>query len=1078
MRALLVRLLGLIVSTISITAATLPANFTETPIGGTWNEAVGITFASDGRMFVWERGGRIWIVENGIKSSQPFLDISDEVGGWRDFGLLGVALHPDFYNNGYVYLLYVVDHYHLTRAGQPGYDPAVNEYFRATIGRITRYTARASDGFRSIDYSSRQVLLGESISTGIPILHESHGVGSLVFGTDGTLLASCGDGASYSSTDVGSAAETYYSQGLSEGIIRPKENVGAFRSQMVDSLNGKILRIDPATGDGIESNPWFDPAAPRAARSRVWALGLRNPCRMTLRPGTGSHNRYDGDPGVLYIGDVGWNTWEDLHVCNGPGLNFGWPVFEGMDIQSSYYNSNVGNQDAPNPLYNIGGCTQRYFYFRDLIKQDTLATPSWPNPCNTSEQVLASIPHFLHSRPWIDWRHGTALSRTPIYNGTDAVSINVGAAGSPVSGPQFPGNCSIGGVWYTGSDFPPMYNGTYFHADYGAQWIKNFVFDMNNRPVAVRDFLSSGGGIVFVTTHPITGALYYIQWGSTVRRISYVPTANQPPTAVASSDVTYGAAPLVVQFSSSGSRDPEGFSLAYQWDFGDGTPISTAANPIHVFDAPSGLPTRFDVRLRVTDPAGLTADAMLIISANNTPPVVQITSPLDGTEYPLTGDSIYTCAANISDAEHASDQLTCAWQTILHHNNHTHSDPVDNNCATTTTISPVGCDGETYFYEIVLTVTDAAGLSTTATSRLYPACVNYPPQISAIADQTINEDGATGPLPFVIGDFETAAGNLILTGSSSNPALVANANILFGGSGSNRTVNVVPLANASGTATITVTVSDGSAAASESFNVTVNAVNDAPTISNISDKSTDLDTPTPPIPFTIGDVETPAASLQVLAISANQALVPDSSIVFGGSGANRTVTITPAAGQFGSATITISVGDGIATVSDTFVLTVNPPPPAFTAARINFQPASAPVPAGYLPDGGLTYANRGNGLSYGWNVDNTANMFDRNSSRSPDQRYDTFCRMDGIWEVAVPNGNYDVFIVAGDPQTQNGTFRISAEGVLVVSGDPTPSNRWISGRRTVAVTDGRLTIGSAAGAKQNKICFIDITKVP
>jgi hypothetical protein len=165
------------------------------------------------------------------------------------------------------------------------------------------------------------------------------------------------------------------------------------------------------------------------------------------------------------------------------------------------------------------------------------------------------------------------------------------------------------------------------------------------------------------------------------------------------------------------------------------------------------------------------------------------------------------------------------------------------------------------------------------------------------------------------------------------------------------------------------------------------------------------------------------------------------------------------------------------------VLTVNPPPPAFTPAKINFQPASSPVPAGYLPDAGLVYGNRGNGLSYGWSVDNTSNMFDRNSSRSPDQRYDTLCRMQQTgdstrWEIAVPNGTYDVYIVAGDPQNQSGTFRISAEGVLVVSGDPTLSNRWISGRKTVSVSDGRLTIGNAAGAKQNKICFIEITKLP
>src|SRR5256885_3367714 len=492
-------------------------------------------------MDVWEHGGRIWIVENGVKSAQPFLDISDEVGGWRDFGLLGFALHPDFYNNGYVYLLYVVDHYHLTHAGQPGYDPTINEYFQATIGRITRYTARASDGFRSIDPSSRLVLLGESIDKGIPILHESHGVGSLVFGMDGTLLASCGDGASYNSTDVGSASETYYASALSQGIIKAKENVGAFRSQMVDSFNGKILRLDPATGNGLPSNPWFDAANPRAPHSRVWALGLRNPCRITLRPGTGSHNPADANPGVLYIGDVGWNTWEDLNVCTRPGMNFGWPAFEGMDVQSSYYNSNVGNQDAPNPLYGIGGCTQRYFYFRDLITQDTLATPSWPNPCNSSQQVPSNIPHFVHSRPWIDWKHSTGPSRTAIFSGTDAASINIGAAGSPVSGPQFPGNCSIGGVWYQGSDFPSSYYNSYFHCDYGEGWIKNFVFDQNNKPVAVRDFLSNGGGVMFATTHTIHSAFFYISPGLTNPK--HFHTGHQPPTALPSADCHYGPAP-------------------------------------------------------------------------------------------------------------------------------------------------------------------------------------------------------------------------------------------------------------------------------------------------------------------------------------------------------------------------------------------------------------------------------------------------------------------------------------------------------------------------------------------------------
>src|SRR5688572_5091712 len=128
-----------------VPAATLPAQFVEDQIGGTWNEAVGLTFAADGRMYVWERAGRVWIVENGVKSSTPFLDVRPEVGGWRDFGLLGFCLHPNFLNNGHVYLLYVVDRHHLLYAGTPSYNSSSNQYFAATIGRITRYTARSSD---------------------------------------------------------------------------------------------------------------------------------------------------------------------------------------------------------------------------------------------------------------------------------------------------------------------------------------------------------------------------------------------------------------------------------------------------------------------------------------------------------------------------------------------------------------------------------------------------------------------------------------------------------------------------------------------------------------------------------------------------------------------------------------------------------------------------------------------------------------------------------------------------------------------------------------------------------------------
>src|SRR5207302_2019328 len=86
--------------------------------------------------------------------------------------------------------------------------------------------------------------------------------------------------------------------------------------------------------------------------------------------------------------------------------------------------------------------------------------------------------------------------------------------------------------------------------------------------------------------------------------------------------------------------------------------------------------------------------------------------------------------------------------------------------------------------------------------------VNDPPTISAIADQTTDEDTPIGPLTFNIGDVETAATDLTLSGSSSNPLLVPNSNIIFGGSDSNRTVTILPATNQFGTATITISVSD------------------------------------------------------------------------------------------------------------------------------------------------------------------------------------------------------------------------------------------------------------------------------
>ncbi len=259
--------------------------------------------------------------------------------------------------------------------------------------------------------------------------------------------------------------------------------------------------------------------------------------------------------------------------------------------------------------------------------------------------------------------------------------------------------------------------------------------------------------------------------------------------------------------------------------------------------------------------------------------------------------------------------------------------PAPNQSGSTTVRITVSDGAATAFDEFVLTVTAA----------------NDAPTISNIANRTVNEDTPTGAVPFTVGDVETAVGSLTLTRTSSNTALVPVANVVLGGSGANRTVTLTPAPNQSGSTTVRITVSDGMATAFDEFVLTVTAVNDAPTISNIANRTVNEDTPTPAVAFTVGDVETAAGSLTLTRTSSNTALVPVANVVLGGSGANRTVTLTPAANQSGTTTIRITVSDGAATAFDEFVLTVTAVNDAPTISNIANRTVNEDTPTGAVP---------------------------------------------------------------------------------------------------------------------------------
>lgn len=296
-----------------------------------------IAFSEDGRdMYISLKNGEVRVARDGNLLSTPFIDISDIVNGTRDRGLLDIELHPDFENNPYMYLLFT-------------YDPP--EVFLNTndelarpdgngnrAGRLIRVTADVNNDYLTAVAGSEVVLLGSNstwdnfngfvnstndfeeppagiLADGTNIRDfvasdsESHTVGALAFGNDGNLFVSIGDGTSYNRVD-------------------PR----TVRVQDIDNLSGKILRIDPITGEGLNDNPFYNGDS-GANRSKVYQLGVRNPFRMTVDPATGK----------LYVGDVGWTRWEEVNSA-GPGANFGWPYFEGGNGVSNQTN---GYRDLP-----------------------------------------------------------------------------------------------------------------------------------------------------------------------------------------------------------------------------------------------------------------------------------------------------------------------------------------------------------------------------------------------------------------------------------------------------------------------------------------------------------------------------------------------------------------------------------------------------------------------------------------------------------------------------------------------------------------------------------------------------------
>ena len=648
----------------------LPDHFEAVALPAAFTYPVAMDFTPDGGLFVAEKSGVVRVVApDGQPQAQPFLDLSAEVNNHMDRGLLGLAVHPRFLPDGaersWVYLLYTV-------SPSPPDDTAYDTNDQYSFSRLTRYRAIATaDGIVALP-STRQVLLGTQLADGrvpdcIASLHESHSNGSLRFADDGSLIVSEGDGAHFDHDDVGGADPPGFDDfvhpvtGL-KGPVPKVQDTGAFRAQDPRSLAGKLLRIDPETGGGYPSNPFWN-GNPFSNTSRVWALGLRNPFRIALMPGTGSFDPADGLPNLIVAADVGLTEWEELDLAHG-GENFLWPCLEAQAQMPTFVGFNPSDP---------GGVSCH----SPMVGTPTAALLSW----NHTDPLLVSPPGLCQPEN-----------------------------GVPLDG--FTGNCVIGGDFYPGGSYPPQYAGRMFLGDFGEGWIHTLEFDAQHELVAVRPFASGVGALSDLRCHPLTGDLYGLSLiTGQVLRFGY--GANLTPVAVASAAPTLGPKPLVVQFTGSGSHDPDGDALTFDWNFGDGSAHGSSASPQHTYTA-NGV---YAAVLTVSDGWGLASSAGVTVAVGNGPPTAQILSPLPATLYqpPTT----LTLSGAGSDPEGGPVELE--WTVDQVHGSTVHPGVlVARGPQATFEIPASPQENELLYYRIGLTATDAAGLKGQAHVWVYP----------------------------------------------------------------------------------------------------------------------------------------------------------------------------------------------------------------------------------------------------------------------------------------------------------------------------------------------------------------------
>jgi len=550
-----------------------------------------MALAPDGRIFFHEIAGKVRLLDPKTKAITEVGKL--EVTNAQENGLLGMALDPDFAKNGWIYLLH----------SPKDFDGQF----------ISRFTVKDD----KLDMESRKDLLS---------YHEQrqeccHHGGTLRFGPDGNLYASTGDNT--------------FPHGDSNGFAPIDERPDKMprdaqkSSANTNDLRGKILRIRPTPEGGytIPKGNLFPPGTPNT-RPEIYAMGFRNPWRFHIDPKTG----------FVYVGDVGPDSGKDQEDRGPRGFdtisqvrkpaNLGWPYARGNGTYHEY----------------------------DFVEQKPGELFDRTKPINTSPNNtgLKELPPIQSPLIWY-----------PSAKSEEFPMLGTGGR-TACSGPVF----HFDEKFKKTDGFPQQYDGALLFFDWQRPFINWAMLDKDSKMTKIEPFTASAqisqgdpdGSERFQIKRPVDsffgpdGCLYIADYGETwgpnkdsrIIKISY-QRGNVSPVARASGTNTAGAEPLTAQLSATGSRDPEGKPLKYEWRLQPGDKVIGNEADISVTLKERG---NFTAELKVTDEQGATAKASVDLTSGNTPPVVRFTHPQDG-DFFTPGKPI-PYSVEITDAEDGS----------------------------------------------------------------------------------------------------------------------------------------------------------------------------------------------------------------------------------------------------------------------------------------------------------------------------------------------------------------------------------------------------------------------------------------